>query len=91
MIRLGGRLVLVGIPGDDRLQMKHSTARRRGLTVRLSRRMKLVYPRAMKLAVRGAVDLCGLVSHRFPLARTPEAFALNTSYLDSVVKVIIES
>lgn len=47
MARLGGRLVLVGIPGNDRLEMKHSTARRKGLTVRLARRMKHVYPRAI--------------------------------------------
>jgi L-iditol 2-dehydrogenase len=32
MARLGGRLVLVGIPSEDRLTMKHSTARRKGLT-----------------------------------------------------------
>ena len=66
MARLGGRVVLVGIPAD-KLEMKHSTARRKGLTIRLSRRMKHVYPRAIKLAQSGAVDLTGVVSHRFPL------------------------
>ena len=30
MTRVGGRLVLVGIPGDDRLAMHHSNARRKG-------------------------------------------------------------
>jgi L-iditol 2-dehydrogenase len=50
---LGGRLVLVGIPGDDRLALKHSTARRKGLTIRLSRRMQHAYPRAIRLAERG--------------------------------------
>ena len=39
MARLGGRLVLVGIPSDDNLQLTHSTARRKGLTIRMSRRM----------------------------------------------------
>lgn len=89
MARLGGRVVLVGIPGDDRFSMKHSTARRKGLTVVLSRRMKHVYPRAVRLAEQGRVDLRGLVSHRFPLRRAPEAFALNAAYADKVVKVMV--
>ncbi|MEZ4707717.1 MAG: alcohol dehydrogenase catalytic domain-containing protein [Caldilineaceae bacterium] len=90
MARLGGRLVLVGIPGPDNLQMKHSTARRKGLTIRMSRRMKHTYPRAIKLAQSGKVDLNGIVSHHFPLERTPEAFALNSAYEDNVVKIVIE-
>ena len=90
MARLGGRLVLVGIPGDDNFQLTHSTARRKGLTIRMSRRMKHVYPRAIKLAQSGAVNLNSLISHRFPLEKTPEAFAINEVYQDGVVKVIID-
>ena len=90
MTRPGGRVVLVGIPSDDRLMMKHSTARRKGLTVKLCRRMKHTYPRAIQLAERGRIDLRGLVSHRFPLRRAGEAFALNAAYRDQVVKIIIE-
>jgi L-iditol 2-dehydrogenase len=91
MARLGGRVVLVGIPGDDRLAMQHSTARRKGLTIRLSRRMKHVYPRAIRLVQAGRVDLDAIVSHRFPLSRAAEAFAANAAYEDRVVKAVIES
>ena len=91
MTRLGGRLVLVGIPGDDTLKLKHSVARRKGLTIVMSRRMKHVYPRAIRLAASRRVDLKALVSHRFPLRKAADAFALNTKYQDSVVKVIIQS
>jgi L-iditol 2-dehydrogenase len=91
MARLGGRVVLVGIPGDDRLALKHSTARRKGLTLVLSRRMKHIYPRALRLAEGGLVDLKGLVSHRFPLRRAVAAFRLNAAYRDQVVKVMVES
>jgi L-iditol 2-dehydrogenase len=83
-------LVLVGIPGDNRFEMNHATARRKGLTIRMSRRMKHVYPRAIRLTESGLVNLPGLISHRFPLERAPEAFALNDAYRDNVVKVIIE-
>jgi L-iditol 2-dehydrogenase len=91
MARLGGRVVLVGIPGDDRLAMKHSTARRKGLTIRLSRRMKHIHRRAIDLILDGRVDLSPLVSHRFPLAHAAEAFRLNAAYEDGVVKVVIDS
>ena len=91
MARFGGRVVLVGIPSDDRLLLQHSTARRKGLTLVLSRRMKHVYPRCLTLAAAGAVELRTLVSHRFPLAQAAEAFGLNAHYRDQVRKVMITS
>ena len=87
MARLGGRLV---IAEDDHITFKHSTVRRKGLTIRLARRMKHTYPRSIHLVQQEMVDLSGLVSHRFPLERAAEAFALNLAYADQVVKVAIE-
>lgn len=89
MVRYGGKLVLVGIPREDNLVMQHSTARRKGLTVLLSRRMKHTYPRAINLAEKGLIDLKSIVSHRFPLTQLPEAFSLNADYRDNAVKVMI--
>lgn len=89
--KLGGRLVLVGIPGDDKLAMPHSTARRKGLTVRLCRRMKHVYPRAIRLTTSGRVDLDRLVTHRFPLSQAAEAFRMNVAYEPQVVKAVVET
>ncbi len=91
MASLGGRVVLVGIPREDRLEVRASAARRKGLTIKLSRRMKHTYPRAISLALRGQVDLMGLVTHRFSLPQAPEAFALNADYRDKVIKVVIET
>ncbi|MBE0543634.1 MAG: alcohol dehydrogenase catalytic domain-containing protein [Verrucomicrobia bacterium] len=91
MLRLGGRLVVVGISGGNRLELNASVARRKGLTIIMSRRMKHTYPRAIRLAETGRVDLHGLVSHRFPLKKAPEAFKLNTAYADGVVKVMLKS
>jgi L-iditol 2-dehydrogenase len=90
MARMGGRLVLVGIPGPDKLEMKHSTARRKGLTIRVSRRMKHVYPRAIKLVENGSIDLQSIISHHFPLSRTPAAYELNVAYADQVNKIVID-
>jgi L-iditol 2-dehydrogenase len=87
----GGRVVLVGIPGDDRLALTHSVARRKGLTLEFSRRMKHVYPRAIALASgrEPAVDLDALVTHEFVLADTMRAFELHAAYADGVVKTIV--
>jgi L-iditol 2-dehydrogenase len=72
--RPGARVVLVGIPGNDRTTFAAGLARRKGLTLVMSRRMKDVYPRAVSLVERGAVDLASLVSEAFPLAEAPAAF-----------------
>ncbi|NDJ76491.1 MAG: alcohol dehydrogenase catalytic domain-containing protein [Chloroflexi bacterium] len=86
----GGRLVLVGIPGDDRLVMQHSTARRKGLTILLARRMKHTYPRAIQLALaKDQLALADLVSHRFCLDEVNEAFRRNLAYETGLQKVII--
>jgi L-iditol 2-dehydrogenase len=86
----GGRLIVVGIDEEDRFLLRHSTARRKGLTIRMVRRMKHTYPRAIRLIERGLVDLNPLVSHHFPLVRAPEAFELNANYRDGAVKVVID-
>jgi L-iditol 2-dehydrogenase len=90
MACLGGTVIMVGIPSEDTMTMKASVARRKGLTILMSRRMKHTYPRAIKLATSGAFDLDDLVSHRFPLERAPEAFALNIDYPPNLHKVVIE-
>lgn len=89
MARCGGRVVLVGIPGDDRCVMKHSTARRKGLTLAFSRRMKHTYPRAIKLAASQQIDLDDLVSACYPLNKALEAFEANMRYDEGVHKLVI--
>ena len=89
MARYGGRLVLVGIPNDDKLQLKHSVARRKGLTIMMSRRMKHTYPRAIELATSGRVKLDELVSHRYALVDTAQAYASNLAYEPGINKLIL--
>lgn len=67
LVRPGGRVVLAGIPDEDRTTFLASSARRKGLTIALSRRMKEVYPRAIELLASGRVDTHDLISHRYAL------------------------
>jgi L-iditol 2-dehydrogenase len=70
----GGKVILVGIPADDQTSFSASTARRKGLTIKLVRRMKHTYPRAIELVSKGLVDVRSIVTHRFPLTQATEAF-----------------
>jgi L-iditol 2-dehydrogenase len=76
VVRAGGRLVLAGIPDDDRTTFPAALARRKGLTIAMARRMKEAYPRAINLVERGAVELDWLASKSFALADAAEAFAV---------------
>ena len=86
--RPGGHVVLVGIPADDRTAFTASVARRKGLTIKMSRRMKRVYPRAIDLVENGLVDIRSLVTHRFPLAEFERAFSVASRR--EGLKVVIE-
>jgi L-iditol 2-dehydrogenase len=75
-VKPGGRVVLCGIPSLNVISFNASSARRKGLSIMMVRRMKHVYPRAIKMVESGQVDVRTIVSHRFPLERASEAFDL---------------
>jgi L-iditol 2-dehydrogenase len=74
----GGKVILVGIPADDQTSFTASVARRKGLTLKLVRRMKFTYPRAIQLVKDGKVNVRLLVTHTFTLENAAEAFAVAT-------------
>jgi L-iditol 2-dehydrogenase len=74
LARPGGAVVQVGIPPSDTAAFRASSARRKGLTLRLVRRMRDTYPRAIDMTMSGLVDLESVVSHRFALAEFDAAF-----------------
>ena len=88
--RIGGRIVLVGIPdGDAYAPLPAAEARRRGLTVRFSRRMGDVYPRAVALVARGRVDPTALITHRRDLDGAPELYAMHADGAAGLVKSVV--
>ena len=73
-VKPGGRAILVGIPAQDWTAFTASTARRKGLTIKLSRRMKFTYSSAIQLVEDGLIDVRSLITHRFPLSEYEQAF-----------------
>jgi L-iditol 2-dehydrogenase len=89
LARPGGRVIVVGIPTDDRTSFTASIVRRKALTLAWSRRMVAAdLDRAIELVASGSVSLDGLVTDRFPLAEAPAAFAVLEAR--SGLKVIVE-
>jgi L-iditol 2-dehydrogenase len=83
----GSRVVLVGIPDGDRTSFSASIARRKGLTLVMSRRMGEVYPRAIDLAARRLVDLPPIVSAGYPLSDV--SGALTAAAARTGLKVVV--
>ncbi len=84
-----GTVVGVGICSEDRMPFRSTPARRKGLTIKISRRMPHLYPRLMALSSRRMVDQGVLITHAFPLERGAEAFELLDRYADEVGKLVI--
>jgi len=74
LVRPGGRIVLAGIPDDDRTSFPAALARRKGVTIALARRMKDAYPRAISAVERKVIELDWQITSRFALADIAEAF-----------------
>lgn len=88
--RIGGKVILAGISPDPFVSMRADTVRHKGLTIKLVRRSKHTYPRAIRLVQAGLVDVKALVTHWFPLERAAEAFELVAGYRDGVLRAVIE-
>lgn len=69
-------VVVVGIPTVDRTQFTPSTARRKGLTIKFSRRMNRVYPAAIRLVEARRVDVRSVVTAIHPIEEFEAAFTI---------------
>jgi L-iditol 2-dehydrogenase len=87
--RIGGRIVLVGIPDGDSYVLPAAEARRRALKIKFARRMGDVYPRAIELVASRRVDVATLVTHRVGLEETPRVFAALADNAPGYVKALI--
>ena len=87
-VKPGGRVILVGIPREDRLAFTASIARGKDLTIQVVHRMRHTYPRAIQLIESGRVDVRSMVTHRFPL--TDVAGAYSVAHKREGIKIVVE-
>ncbi len=87
--KIGGRIVLAGIPDGDTYTLPAADARRRGLKIKFARRMGDVYGRAIDLVDRGLVDVTDIVTNEIGLGAGPEAFRDHAANAPGLVKTMI--
>jgi L-iditol 2-dehydrogenase len=72
-------VVELGIPDRDHTSFTAALARRKGLTLLMSRRMNDVYPRVIALVDSGRIDVLSLISARYQLDSVADAFDAATA------------
>ncbi len=90
MLKPGGKLMIIGIPREKRLSFEIETARRQELTLINVRRQNNCVQAAIDLVASAKVPVDYIMTHRFPLERTGEAFEMVAHYRDGVIKALIE-
>ncbi|MBN1757797.1 MAG: alcohol dehydrogenase catalytic domain-containing protein [Chitinispirillaceae bacterium] len=87
--RIGGRVMLIGIPPDEQIWFDPHSQRRRELLVQNVRRSNRALHPCIRLIERKTVSIAPLATHRFPLDRISEAMYLAETYEDGAVRVMI--
>lgn len=90
LLKPGGKLMLVGIPREDRVSFAIDKIRRKEITIINIRRQNRCTEKTIDLVASGKIQADFMVTHRFQLDRIQEAFELVAGYRDGVVKAMIE-
>ncbi len=90
LLKPGGRLVIVGIPREERVWFVIDKIRRKEITIVNIRRQRNCTQKAIDLIASGKAKIDFMVTHRFKLEQTREAFDMVAGYRDGVVKALIE-
>ena len=88
---MGGRVLVLGIPAadEDRVFFKHSSARRKGLTVHMIRRSNGTLRDCIRWALADRLPLERMVTHHWPLADVQRAFDTVAARSDGAIKGIV--
>ena len=89
ILKPGGRLVLVGIPREDQISFVIDKIRRKELAIINIRRQNNCTQQCIDLIAEGKIKPDFMVTHRFKLEQTKDAFDLVANYADGVVKAMI--
>lgn len=90
LLRPGGTLVVVGIPRLERVSFSVDKIRRKEITIVNIRRQRNCTQSAIDLIASGRAKVDFMITHRFNLEQTQDAFDMVAEYRDGVVKALIE-
>lgn len=89
LLKPGGKLMLVGIPAEDRVSFVMERLRRHELTIQNVRRQNGCVQAAIDSISGGEIGVDFMITHRFPLEEAAAALDLVDTYGDGVVKAMI--
>ena len=89
ILRPGGKLVIIGIPQTERLSFRAEDMRRREITIINIRRQRNCVQDAIDMVQDPEIDTSFMITHRFSLQDTKEAFDMVADYQDGVIKAMI--
>lgn len=89
VVRPKGRVVIVGIPEDDKYCFCASLCRRKELNVQFVRRSRNTTERSVEMLERGLVDVRSYTTHHFPLDKAGDAIRLAEQKTDGVLRAVV--
>ncbi len=89
--RVGGRVIIAGIPRDNRILFNARDARQKELTLRFVRRPYKPLDRALRFLQLGALaGIEKLITHRFPMDQAAEAYEVMRFQREGAIKAVLE-
>lgn len=89
LLKPGGKLMLVGIPRLERISFMIDKMRRKEITIINVRRQNDCTQTAIDLIAEGKISIDFMITHRFKLEQTQQAFDMVADYRDGVIKALI--
>ena len=89
LLKPGGKLLITGIPEQDRIAFDACKIRRKEICIQNVRRQNKCIPAAIEYLESGRVDMDFMLTHSFHADETQEAFELVEDYGDGVIKALI--
>jgi L-iditol 2-dehydrogenase len=90
LLKPGGKLMLVGIPRLERISFIIDKIRRKEITIVNVRRQNNCTQTAIDLIASGEINVDFMITHRFKLEQTQQAFDMVAEYRDGVIKALVE-
>ncbi len=91
ILKPGGKLVIIGIPPElDNWQFPVDKLRHQEICIQNVRRQNHCVNKAIDMIDNKEINVDGMVTHRFALEDTKEAFELVAEYKDGVMKAMID-
>ena len=86
----GGKLMIIGIPKQNRWSFSVDKLRHKEITIINVRRQNDCVGKVLDLIVKGDINARTLITHRFPFSETQKAFDIAEKYIDGVMKAMID-